>query len=226
MSAHNTGDAKIKTDLLGTYFQDGQGNNSITAQDMRHFIESTANWARNSGGWEFLFDSVYTSGAPLTLLDGVPAKLTITSNPGEELRYPPGFPGAWDDPNNRLHPALLNGFGIIRISFEGVFVGGTAPHIDFNLDVGSNPIPPAGTGVAGNYGSGSNIIYAESTPFAKASGTVQHFNYIMPLFVGADFAANGGVFIIKADGDDIDIYNIAMTAGRIFAPDPSGFIGS
>ena len=213
-----SGTPKTKADLLTNYFQEGQANNAITTQDMRDYVESTANWVRNAGGWEFLFDNDYTSGSPLTLSDGVATKLTINSNPGEELRYPPGFPGAWDDINNRLAPALLNGFGIIRISFTAVYVGGTAPHLDFKLDVGSDPVDLGGVD--------SNVIYVDSATFAKASGDPQAFNFIMPLFVGADFSNNGGTFIIIADGDDIDIYDIAMTAGRMFAPDPSAFVGA
>jgi len=205
---------RTEADLLNNVFQDGQAPGSITAQDMRDLIVSAQ--ATLPLGWEFLFDNDYTSGSPLTLSDGVGTKLTINSNPAEELRYPADFPGAWDDINNRLLPALLNGFGIIRISFTAVYVGGTAPHLDFKLDVGSDPVDLGGVD--------SNVIYIDSANFAKASGTAQSFNFIMPLFVGTDFSNNGGTFILTADGDDIDIYDIAMTAARIFSPLPfSGF---
>jgi len=221
MATHNTGDPKTKADLLTNYFQDGQANNSITASDMRDSIESTSNWIRNSGGWEFLFDVDYPNNAtPLTAPNGVPTKITITSNPGEELRYPPGFPGAWDDDNNKLKPALLNGFGIIRLSMVGQYSGGTAPHFELQLDVGSDPIAPAGTGTA------SNIIFTETHVFAKSQNDSQHFNSVMPLFVGSDFSTNGGHFIITATAADVRLFQITMTAARIFAPDPSAFIGA
>lgn len=40
MASHNEGIPRTELDLLTTFFQDGQANNSITAQDMRDFVKS------------------------------------------------------------------------------------------------------------------------------------------------------------------------------------------
>ena len=124
--------SKSKAQLQQTVFQDNQLPGSITASDMRDFVESVPDWIVSSGGWEFLYDNTNT----INLLVDTPTKITLTSNPAVEQRYPDGFVGAWDKVNNRLKPALSNGAGIIRLSFQGVFTGGQPPHLDLFLDSG------------------------------------------------------------------------------------------
>jgi len=206
---------RTESDLKNNIFPDIQAAGSIAAQDIRDFVTSVPDWIATSGGWEFVFDD--GTGAT-TLADGVPQQLTINSNPAEELRYPPGFAGIWDQANDRLFPPFLNGAGVLRLSMFGEFTGGTAPHLDLKLDVGSDPIAPAGGGTA------SNIIYTDSPNFAKATGDPQAFNFIIPLFIGGDFAANGGVFIINSHGNDVDISQITLTGIRIFNPMPGASV--
>lgn len=215
MSQHNTGTPRTEADLLTNLFQDGQANNSITAQDMRDFVAS-ARYLQPLG-WEFRFDSQYTSGSPNTLVDGVGEKVTFTANPGEDLRYPTTFPEIWDNAEQKLViPTFSNGLGLLRLSCFGVYTGGTVPHIDLQFDVGSDPIAPAGGGTA------SNIIYTDSAVFAKGAGVVQAFNWIIPLFAGPDFVANGGHFIITSDSANCDVYQFTLTAGAILVPNPAG----
>ncbi len=210
---------RTELDLLDNLFQDGQPANSISAQDVRDLVVS-ARYLQPLG-WEFRFDSQYgasgSPGGPRTLLDGIPNKVTFTSFPGEDLRYPSTFPEIWDDTDQKLDIASFSqGFGIIRLSFFGSYVGGTVPHIDFQVDVGSDPIAPAGGGTA------SNIIYTDSPNFAKSAGDTQAFNFIMPLFGGSDFVANGAQFIITADNADVTVWNFTLTAGAILVPNPAG----
>jgi len=217
MTAHNEGTPQKESHLLDNVFQDGQGNNSITAQDMRDFVASTR--YLQPIGWEFILDD---GQGDMTLVDGTPQQLKIYSYAPEELRYPSTFPDIWDKTEHKIAPLALNAFGIIRLSFSGVFTGGTAPHIDIWLDVGSNPIPPVGTGILGDYGSGSNVIYTDSPNFAKAQSDPQAFNFVVPLFSGADFQTNGGNFIIQSHLADIDISGITLTSAAIFVPNPAG----
>ena len=188
---------------------------SITAQDMRDLIASVR--YLQPIGWQFRFDSQFTSGSPLTLVDGVPQGVTFTDNPGEDLRYPSTFPELWDNVNQKLDIAnFANGFGIIRFSLTGQYTGGTVPHLDFQIDTGSDPIAPAGGGTA------SNIIYQDSAVFAKGSGALQWFNFVVPLFGGADFVTNGAKFILTASSNNIDVWSFALTAGAILVPNPAG----
>jgi hypothetical protein len=179
---------------------------------MRDFVESVPNWIVQSGGFEFVYDTTTS----ITLTNGVATKFIMTPNGAETVKYPGAFAGIWDDTNDKLFPALLNGAGIIRISFRGTYASGQPPHFDVFLDAGSDPIAPAGGGT------NSVFLYADTPNFAKAAGDSQWFNFIIPLFVGADFAANGAAIILTGHGETITIDNMAITGLRIFNPAPGG----
>ena len=219
MSSHNTGTPRTETDLLENFFQDGQGNNSITAQDMRDFVASTR--YLQPLGWEFRFDSQFHTGNRHTIPEWTTAadyeKITFTNNVGEDLRYPSTFPELWDSVNQKLViPTFLNGFGIVRISTLSQYTGGTIPYLELQMDVGSDPIGPSGGGTA------TNIIYHDSQPFAKSAGDPQWFNWVIPLFGGSDFVANGAQVVISAHNADAEIWDRTITAGAIMVPNPAG----
>lgn len=206
---------KTLADLLNITFRDNQADGSITASDMRDLIASVP--YLTALGWEFRFDGQFTAGSPMTLADGVPQKITFTAQPGQDMRYPSTFPEIWDNANQKISiPTFLNGFGIIRLAFRANYAGGgQVPYINLTIDIGTDPLPPAGAGTA------SNIIYESSQPFAKTSG-VQAFNFVVPLFGGTDFVTNGGQVIVESVGNTVDIYEIAITAGATFVPNPAG----
>lgn len=206
---------RTETDLKNNIFPDNQAVGSITAQDMRDFVASTR--YLQPLGWEFRFDSQYSMGSPLSLVDGVKQKITFTDNPGEDLRYPSTFPELWDNVAQKLNiTGFENGFGIIRMSCLGSYTGGTVPHIDIHVDVGSDPLVPAGGGTS------SNVIYNGTHPFAKGAGTTQAFNWIIPLFGGSDFATNGAHFMIESHEANADVWQFTLTAGAILVPSPAG----
>lgn len=202
-----SGTPRTEADLLANSFQDGQANNSITAQDMRDLVVSIPQWIENGGGWEFVYDTTTSLGP---LVDETPTIVPISPNVGETLQFPAGFQ-IWDSANNKILPPSLNSFGIVRLSFTGVYAsGGTAPHIDVWLDVGATPLSLA------------NVIYKESAVFAKGAAEAQYFNFIVPLFAGADFLANGGTFVVQAHGSSvITLNNFSLTSARMFNPTPT-----
>jgi len=210
---------RTEADLKNNIFPDNQAVGSITAQDMRDLVASTR--YLQPLGWEFRFDSQFHTGNRHTVSNWATVadneKITFSANPGEDLRYPSNFPEIWDDVNEKLViPTFLNGFGIVRISTLAQYAGGTTPHLELQIDVGSDPIAPAGGGTA------SNIIYRDTQTFARASGDPQAFNWIIPLFGGGDFVANGAHFIISAHDADVDIWDHTITAGAIMVPNPAG----
>jgi len=227
MTTHDTGTPRTEADLLENFFQDGQGNNSITAQDMRDFVASTRYF--QPLGWEFRFDSEYGDGVgmnnpPNTLLAPTWEKVTFTANTGEDLRYPLTFPEIWDNTNQKLilkdetpgsEFSFANGFGIVRLSCLGSYTGGTIPHIDLEVDVGTDPVAIGG-------GTDSNVIYQDSSSFAKGTGLTQAFNWIIPLFAGTDFVNNGAQFFIRSHTADCTVWQFTLTAGAIMVPGPAG----
>jgi len=197
---------RTEADLLANSFQDGQANNSITAQDMRDFVVSIPQWIENGGGWEFVFDTTTTLGP---LADETPTVVPISPNVGETLRYPDAFQ-IWDSGNNKILPPSLNSFGIIRLSFTGIYTGGQPPHLDLWLDVGATPLSLA------------NIIYQDSPGFSKAASDPQYFNFVIPLFAGQDFVDNGGTFVVQAHGSStVSLSNFSLTSARVFNPTPT-----
>jgi len=215
---------RTEADLKNNIFPDNQAVGSITAQDMRDFVASTR--YLQPLGWEFRFDSTFHDGNRHTVPDWSTSadneKIEFSSNPGEDLRYPSTFPEIWDDTEQKVSiPGFLNSFGIIRLSLIGEYTGGTVPHLEMRLDVGSNPLVPAGTSTA-DTDPGTNIIYRDTQTFAKSAGDPQHFNWIIPLFGGSDFVTNGGHFIIQAHGADVEIWDHTITAGAIMVTNPAG----
>jgi hypothetical protein len=202
--------ATVRTEsyLQNNVFQDGQPEGSITAADMRDFVESAK--YLSALGWHFLYDSDYaTSGAARTILDGQRTQLTISPNPSEDLRYPPDFPDCWDPITDRLQPFSLNGFGIIRLS---LVAWADTPNARFDVEF---DISATGT---------DNTIYDQTSVFAKGTGVgnAQHFNYVIPIFCGQPFVDNGGRFYITPTGSDINIFQTTLTTGMTLVPNPAG----
>ena len=208
---------KTRDTFLTEVFQDGQPANSIRASDIRDVVESLPFYDQYSKGWEFLYDSTYTSASPLSIPAGVATQLP---NDGlrANLRHPSDFAGAWDTTDNKLKPALLNGFGVIRLSFTAYSTQVQSNNY-FDVDVV--------TGTAGSpasYGGsplepGQDWIFKETKTIVKGSGpgNHQHYNIVIPLFVGSAFADSGAIFYITPL-TDLDVYDIAITAHRTFVP--------
>ena len=196
--------AKSKDSLQQTVFQDSQLPGSITASDMRDFVESVPAWMLAGGGWEFVYDTTST----LNINADTDTILTLDPDPAQTIRFPATFPDIWDDVNNKLIPPNLNDAGIVRLSFRGQYTGGTVPHIDIHLDVGTVPLNLAA------------VIYDSSQPFSKSQSDPQWFNFIIPLFAGQTFVDNGGTFIVHSHGAACTIDNVALSSFRIFAANP------
>lgn len=196
---------RTENDLLTNLFQDGQADNSITAGDMRDLIESVKYLGMGAMSWEFVYDNDYNAVTPFTVTDGTRAQITIAPNPGETLKYPPTAQSCWDSNDNKLQPPTQNGFGIIRLSFLAVPANANI-RFDVQLDVSA-------TGLG-------NTIYEQTSIFAK-SAAPESYNYIIPVFSGADFAANGGKFFVQPSGGNIDIYRTTLTVFKAFAPNPA-----
>ena len=191
--------SKSKVQLQDTVFQDSQLPGSITASDMRDFVESVPAWMLAAGGWEFVYDTTttFTATADTNLV------LPLVPDVTQTARYPSNFQ-TWDSANNKILPPNLNDAGMIRLSFQAEYTGGQVPHIDVHLDVGTVPLNLAAS------------IYDGSQVFAKGADTPQWFNFIVPLFAGQSFIDNGGTFIVHSHGANSTITNIALSSFRIF----------
>lgn len=198
---------RTENDLLTNLFQDGQAPNSITAQDVRDLIVSTKFLGMSGMSWEFIYDNDYTAGSPLLIEDGNRVQITISSNPAEELRYPATAPSCWV--GNRLQPQALNGFGFIRLSFLAWPSSFLSARFRVSFDISAS--------------GSANTIYEQTSVFAIGAGSnnTEAFNYIIPVFCGPDFVANGGRFYIEPTNTDINLFRTTLTMFQAFLPNPA-----
>ena len=210
---------RTSADLQNNIFPDNQAAGSITAQDIRDAVASMPHISVQ--GWQFFFDiNAVDEGSAKVVLDGVKTQVEISPFISEDLLYPPGSPLAWNSNanedgsgiTNRINPQLLNGFGLLRLSFAA-WQDSLNTRFDLEFDV-STANPPAALG---------NVIYTSTEAFLKGTtfADAQHFNFVIPVFLGSDFATNGGRFYITPNGD-INCYQITLTLTQTFAPNPAG----
>lgn len=194
---------RTEADLLANLFQDGQPDSSITAQDLRDFIVSTK--YLNGGGWEFHLDGTYTIGSPRTILAGVRTKVTI-DGALEDTGHPATTHGAghfWDTATNKVVPTALNNFAIGRLALTAQSVSASTNRFEVEVDVGG----------------ATPIIFQETGVLAKGAGVDQSFNFTAPLFVGADFLANGAELYITPLAD-MEFHTFALTINRTYLARP------
>lgn len=195
---------RTESDLLTNLFQDGQADYSITAQDIRDLIVSIK--YLNGDAWEFHFDNEYTLGSPKTILAGVRTKVTI-----DGLLEDTGHPITghssehfWNPVTNKIEPPNLNDFGIGRFAVTSESVLDPDNSFDIEVEV-----------IGGDY----PIIYRDTAVFAKGAGVIQHFNFIVPLFVGPDFLTYGATLFITPQSDAL-FWEHALTITRTYLARP------
>ena len=209
---------RTQADLLDV-FKDAQPASSLTAQDVRDLIVSAQHMTPL--GWQFFFDVNATDiASAIVISEGVRTTVEIAPFLSEDLLYPPQSPLAWNSANdedgsgilNRVNPQLLNGFGLIRLSFA-CWQDSQDTTFLLEFDVGDTTGSPET----------SNVIFQETPNFARGTGSddLQHFNFIIPVFLGQDFSVNGGRFYITPAGGDINCFNITLTLTNTFAPNPA-----
>lgn len=185
---------------LQTIFQDGQAEGSITPQDVRDLIVSSRYLANQ--GWEFILDGTYTSGSPRTILSGVRTQVTIDGT--AEIRRSPAGAQFWNTTTNKIIPDGLDNFGMCRLALTAQSTVAQTNRFEVELDVGAGAFP---------------IIYQETAVFAKGAGVPQSFNFIIPVFAGPDFLANGGTIYITPE-DDATFWTFGITSVKIYGVAP------
>ena len=195
---------RTETDLLTNIFQDGQPTQSITAQDMRDLIVSIK--YLNGHGWEFHLDGTYTPGSPRTILAGVRTKVTIDGTFGD-FGHPAVTHGAghfWDTTTNKVNATALNNFAVGRFAVIAQSVTAPTNRFELEIDVTAGSFP---------------IIYQETAVLAKGAGIDQNFNFVIPLFVGPEFLANGAEAYITPESD-MEFHTHALTIIRHYIAAP------
>ena len=198
---------RTQPDLFNNIFPDNQTAGSITAQDMRDLIASAA--FLQTAAWDFHLDSTYTSGSKRAIAGGARTQITIDGG-GGNIGHPVDGSGNhaefWNTTSNKINPSGLNDFGLVRVAFQAEHTAGSTAYIDLELDVGGGSFP---------------VIYNETAVMLKGTNTPQWFNFIMPLFAGPDFQANGGTIYVTPS-ENCNFWDFAFTGVRIYGANPAG----
>ena len=189
---------------LQVIFADGQAEGAITPQDVRDLVVSSPYLANQ--GWDFHFDGTYTEAARRTILAGVRTQMTIDGASGDFGHPAVAHNGNhfWNTSTNKLIPNGLNNFGMVRVALTAESTSAPTNRFELELDVGGGTPP---------------VIYSQTAVFAKGAAVLQHFNFIIPLFSGSDFQANGGTFYITPLAD-ATFWDHAITSVQIYGAAP------
>lgn len=207
---------RTQLDLLNNLFQDGQPANSITANDVRDLIVSAP--YLQPAAWDFHLDGTYISSNKRAVTAGTRTLVTIdgvAENIGHPLDSQGNHAEFWthgtgSPEDDFINPSGLNDFGLVRLAFQAEHTAGVNAYIDLELDVGGGSFP---------------IIYNQTAIMLKGQNNAQWFNFVMPLFAGPDFVANGGRIYITPS-EDCNFWDFALTAVRIYAANPAGDPGN
>ena len=170
----------------------------------------------NGQGWEFHLDAEFTPpNSPRSIAAGVRTHITID---GEFGNF--GHPAQtheeghiWDLDENAAFPTGLNNFSMGRAAFTGYSDSASTNRFEFEVDVSPVPsVPPFPD---------FPVIFQETGVFAKGAGAAneQSFNFIIPLFVGPDFLANGARGYITPESD-ATFHTFALTIVQIYIARP------
>ena len=148
-------------------------------------------------GWQQITDSTYTSGSPLSILEGVTGKIQTGTVTEINTQLPKGVTTFWNNTTDKI-VAVNNGDSFsLSLRFKA------------KMDVLSGYFD-----VVINSG-GSFGVFAQTTQlFTRASNTEQRFTVELDYFTGTTFITNGGIIEVTPINGDIEIYDIVLLITR------------
>lgn len=197
---------RTRTEMLDEDFQDGQPDNSMSAQDMRNLIISLRDnqhqaWVFYADGTRIALGSAQEFDADVRaklLCDGSSA-LTQTG----QIRR---MTDIWNTSESRMQPVLNHTYDL-RISFKAqTATGGTGNHFVLDMDIG-----------AGGIGTGP-VILADTRPLIKGSSIEHSFVFSWPMFALAPFPTNFGTLFLESNVD-LSVWDVRIFITHTSAPD-------
>ncbi len=197
---------RTRTALLNTLFQDGQGANAISAQDIRDLIISLRD--NQHQAWAFYADGTRTTlGTAQSFSVDTRAKLlcdgtSALTQTGQIRR----MAGIWNTTDSRMEPDLNHAYDL-RISFKAqTSAGGTGNFFVLDLDIG-----------AGGIGTGP-VILSDTRPLIKGSGIEHSFVFSWPMFALAPFPTNFGTIFLESNVA-LSVWDVRIMIVHTCAPD-------
>ena len=158
--------------------------------------EKTNNNYNDFTGWSEYRDSTYTTGSPLTLVDGV--KIDLPNNKGitDESQKPIDI------------PTFYNGT---------VITGRNGDDISITIEFKCRPTTAAAdvrVFTAIDIGGSIGEIYPLEIGLSKGSGVEHYFNKVIEGFTKGTWEANGGTVKIEAINSGVEVYDIRYVIKR------------
>jgi hypothetical protein len=147
-------------------------------------------------GWASYQDTIYTSGSPLTLSDGI--KTTLQNNSGTVVNssIPTGVTKLYDNGTNKITPAAI-GDGIhLSIRFMAV-PSAVNTYLLFGVDIG-----------------GSADIFQKTEVLPRGAGVANPVSIDVQGYALSVFIANGGLVKLTAVGGNVQIYGVEFQIHR------------
>tara|TARA_R110000796_G_scaffold173868_1_gene290827 strand:+ start:17706 stop:18323 length:618 start_codon:yes stop_codon:yes gene_type:complete len=154
-------------------------------------------------GWANYVDTLYTTGSPLELRTGNSWAAQLTCNGlgsgTTATQWPSGKQVPWDIATNKIMPAANGDAYIARVLMKAQD-GASTTLLDLDLDIG---------GAIGE-------VWRESKTIAKGASVETSLSYVIPLFVGSTFLANGGTLTLSTITTDMDVWDIQIFLERTY----------
>lgn len=151
-------------------------------------------------GWASYVDTLYTSGSPFVILDGVTSTLGNNAATKIETYLPYDVASYYDPSTAKITPRNVGDYHVMAIR---LIAKASAPFasLKFGIDIG---------GALG-------IIFQEEQAFPKGSGTYHPFTFICCGYSLDTFVANGGLVKLTAVDADVSVYNLDFQISRVFS---------
>lgn len=153
--------------------------------------------SNSTTGWEQITDTTYTSGSPLSIVEGVTGKILTGTVSRITTQLPSGVTEFYNTTTDKLMAVNDGDAFTLSLRFKA------------KMDVANGLAD-----VAINIGGALNVISQETLVFSKGIGVEQRFDIDLSYFTGTTFIANGGDIEITPLNGDISIYDIVLVPIR------------
>lgn len=168
--------------------------------DTQSGIKRSVNSINEGGSWLFKQVDLFTSSAPLILLEGVDTEINI---PFEDTGYSENhlIDLHYNFNSNLFLPQTVG--DLYLTSFRGKAVS-THNFTHLHLKVNSPTV---------DY----NPIEAETVIFSKNSGDVEFISTKFLIFISQDLVSNGLKFTAQSGGGNLELYDYSFTIVKLFS---------
>lgn len=169
-----------------------------TLNEGRVKINDNFDETKSFTGWARYLDTVYTTGSPLSIANGVRAVLTNNANNKIETQLPFGVTSFFNETTQKILAENNGDAYTLSIRFKARMSVNNG-YFDIDLDIGG----------------AQGIISQESLVFTRNANTEQKFDIDLSVFSGSTFVTNGGTLRITPLNGNIEIYDISFVLIRL-----------